>query len=164
MTQIENLPRGKRWRSQYSRVLRSYDVFKKIDCGDWSGHSLNEHYDQIYSFFVECYSLKDWIQKDLSKEDLDENVENFINQNNVLKLCADIANGKKHLELNKPPRYGLDTNLQHEVHLNEDEDTPKVRTKIYIHSDSGIPLDSFGVATQCVLKWTEFLKRNGLLP
>lgn len=164
MTQIENLPKGKRYLSQYSSVLHSYDVFKKIDCGDWSGHSLKEHHDQMHAFFVECYSLKDWIKNDISEEDLDENVENFINKNVCLKLCADIANGKKHLELNKPPRYGVDTNLRYEVHLNEVENNPRVRTKMYIDSDSGIRLDSFDVATQCLLKWTEFLKRNSLLP
>jgi hypothetical protein len=163
MTQIEKLPRGRRFLSQYSRMLRSYEQFKRIENGDWPGHSLQEHHDQMYSFFIECYTLKDWIKKDILNEDLDEPVENFINKNDCLKLCADIANGKKHLELDRPPRYGVDTRLGYEVHLNESDENTTVHTKMYVYSDSRDRFDSFDIATQCVEKWTEFLKRNGLL-
>ena len=58
--------------------------------------------DYAHNFFLFCYHIKDWIKNDPAVDkSVKDAVEDYINQNNCLKICADIANGIKHLSLEK---------------------------------------------------------------
>ena len=46
---------------------------------------------------MNCHHLKDWIKNDSAAASVANNVENYINNNPDLSLCADICNGVKHL-------------------------------------------------------------------
>lgn len=85
------------WLSQYWRMRR------------WAGRAkiaLNkkvpseEELDDVYAFFVIAFSLKEWLVKSerVSVENLDKNIKNF----KYWKICRDIANGVKHMELRAP--------------------------------------------------------------
>ena len=81
----------------------------------------------MLAFFMNCYHLKDWIKNDISDTSLNAAVEDYINQNACLKLCADICNGAKHLDLTHS-RFGEGTSIGTEVHLDESQkNSPVIR-------------------------------------
>ena len=64
--------------------------------------NLNDIEDEITSYFIWVWNLKDYL-KGLSKfigRDPKE-IESFVNSDNSLTICADIANRLKHGDLNK---------------------------------------------------------------
>ena len=145
---------------QFERVKRYYERFKEIDEG--RQHCLPSAYyeDDVYSFFINCHHLKDCIinGNTITKE----TVEDFIEKNDCLKICADICNGVKHL--NRKPaliRSGKERKIEfkaYNVTISEGAGAPPpaIRIKFFIEEN----LDTFKVATECVQKWEEFINKN----
>ncbi|MBT9175699.1 MAG: hypothetical protein DDT22_01383 [candidate division WS2 bacterium] len=150
---------------QFERMKRWYECIKKIDQG--RPHNLsfvnlpsNYFYDEVYTFFLNCYHLKDWIQNDDTVKLPKENVENFINQNECMRVCADICNGIKHLrrESNrsgKDPKFG---GREFSLSLGGGPE-PMIKVKFSIKTKTGT-IDAFELASECVQKWEEFIKDN----
>ena len=88
---------------QFDRVKRWYQRFVTIDEGRQHSLPSDNYQDEVYAFFLNCYHLKDWIKNDESIGVAEAEVEDFINNNNDLKLCGDICNNNKHLTLDSPP-------------------------------------------------------------
>jgi hypothetical protein len=62
--------------------------------------------DDCISFFMHCYHIKDWVQHlCCHTKEQKQAVEDFINQHEELKICADICNGSKHYKLRSIGRY-----------------------------------------------------------
>ena len=55
--------------------------------------------DAFINFYLLAYSLKEWL-----KIEGFSSVEDYINNNLELSICADLCNITKHRKLNKPPR------------------------------------------------------------
>lgn len=59
-----------------------------------------DYKDDLDSFFVECWSLKDWIKNDpkvINKiHDITSVLERYISSDINLQICADLANRNKH--------------------------------------------------------------------
>src|SRR2546422_7357586 len=90
MVQLSVLARG--WREQYDRMLRWFERLHEPGIPD------ERRRDDYYAFFVICYHLKDWLQKDpLVPASVRKSVEKFIDTSPSLRMCADITNGVKHL-------------------------------------------------------------------
>ncbi len=159
MTQLRNLPKGQLCIDQLYRVFRWYDRFKEINGGTQKDASFEGQFDDVLAFFMSCYHLKDWIKNDISNTHLNRVVEDYIDQNDCLKLCADICNGAKHLDLTHS-RFGEETSMRTEVHLDLFQPNPPVIRKWYIKSDSGQEFDAFDVATQCVKRWVDFFNQH----
>ena len=84
-------------------MKRSYAKFAAIDQGRVHDKSSENYDDEVYAFFLNCYHLKDWIKNDGAAGVSAQNrVEAFINSSRPLKLCADICNAHKHLQLKSP--------------------------------------------------------------
>jgi len=159
MTRNRHLPRGRSCIDQFERMIRWYRRYQQINEGTQRGASFEGQYDDMLAFFMNCYHLKDWIKNDIADESFNRVVEDYINQNDCLKLCADICNGAKHLDVTRS-RFGEGTAIRTEVHLDESQDNPPVIRKWYITSESGQVFDSFDIATQCVEKWVEFFRQH----
>jgi len=94
------------WKEQFERVKRSLNRIENRN-EDLTPY----HEDDFWHFFQDCYHLKDWIKNDSSipknikGEYIDKNhkeghkVEECINANTNLSMCADLANKSKHLKL-----------------------------------------------------------------
>lgn len=68
--------------------------------------SQTEHEDFLWSFFQNCWHLKDWIKNDpTTSSGVVNGIESDINRYDSLKISADLANGSKHLVLLRPPRH-----------------------------------------------------------
>lgn len=145
---------------QFRRVKRWYERFKKIDQGIPHNRSSESYQDEVYTFFQNCHHLKDWIKNDDAvSTHTKEKVEDFIGQEDCLKLCADICNGTKHLKLNrersrKSPEFG---SRRYVLALGGKE--PVIQVKWSITTKTGI-IDAFQLASECLQKWEEFLKEN----
>ncbi len=81
---------------QFARVQR---FLKRIENQD---RDSNDYDDDFWSFFQNCWHLKDWIKYDDSiSSDICKSIEegalNFLS----LRICADLCNRSKHLKLTR---------------------------------------------------------------
>jgi hypothetical protein len=61
-----------------------------------------EFQDIVWSFFQHCWHLKDWVKHDpLATESQRENVCRKAYASPLLKICRDLCNGTKHLNLDQ---------------------------------------------------------------
>ena len=151
------------YQEQFDRVKRFYEHFKLIN--DGLPLPCNDKYkiydlDEIYAFFIFCYHLKDWIKNDDSVDKpIREEVEDFVSENDCLKVCADICNGLKHLVLN-PNRMRSEKQPEFKskkVSVNfKGKEQPVMKVKFFVSTDSG-KKDAFELATECLKTWEKFI-------
>jgi hypothetical protein len=146
---------------QYDRVKRWYQRFVAINEGRQHDLPSDNYQDEVYAFFLNCYHLKDWIKNDKSLMVDKNKVEEFINTSQELRLCADICNSIKHLEIIKPrsdkdPQFGK---RKFSVTVGGPPTTISVR---YTIDTSSGPIDAFELATRCLKAWEDFFKLNHL--
>lgn len=116
--------------------------------------------DEVYSFCSNCYHLKDWLINDSGFPVSRTDVENYINANQELQLCADICNAHKHLRLDSPrstenPRVG-----GHKIDLKLEAGEAVIKIKFTIDTESG-PRDAFELASRCLELWKAFIINKG---
>ena len=152
-----------KWREQYDRTERWYDRFRTIDSGRAHDVSSDNYVDEIYAFFLNCYHLKDWIKNDTSLPDAVRSaVEHFIDSKRSLRLCADVCNGLKHLELKRDrsgekPKFGR---KQFDVGLGAGVPTT-ISVKCEITTETGT-VDAFQLATEALESWKKFMMQHSL--
>jgi hypothetical protein len=152
-----------KYNEQFERVKRYYERFKEIDQG--KPHCLPTPYyeDDVYSFFIHCHHLKDWIENDPTVSVSKQEVEDFVYANpanNALRICADICNGAKHLK-RIPSKIvsGRERDIKNKAFtlniIEGSSEPPTIAIKFAI--DEGV--DAFKIATECLEKWEEFIKK-----
>jgi len=144
---------------QFERVQRYHQRLQEIEHGRVHDRPSDFYDDEFLTFFLHCYHLKDWIKNDdLVPESARENVENFIEENQCFHYCADIANGAKHLKLNrrrvdekitKGPRH-------FELELTVGKKDAIIREK-YSFLIGSLKIDGYELATECLQKWQKFI-------
>ena len=153
-----------RYREQYNRMRRWYERFSAIDQGREHSVYSDNYLDEIYSFFQNCYHLKDWIIVDKAiPADVKGSVETYINSNRSLRLCADICNSLKHLHItsNRSGESPAFSRKRFAVGLGAGVSTT-ISLKYAVDTNSGSK-DAFRLATDCVTAWDTFLQSRGLL-
>jgi len=156
------MTRLQKFQQQFERVKRFYELFRKIDEGVPINFPTNYLEDIVYSFFIFCYHLKDWIINDDTVEMSEKEVENFINQNECLTICANLCNGIKHYKLrSKHGRHELGGEFKtKKVYAEYAGGTSlNIRIKFNILTPTK-DIDAFKLATECLQKWEEFIKGN----
>jgi hypothetical protein len=144
----------RKYEEQLRRVNRWFALFETINTGIRHVIESEHYHDFVYSFFINCYHLKDWIiHDDTVDEDVKSEVSKFIKNDYHMKLCAKICNGTKHLIVNPDmPKF---KGRKHELDLGGQEG-PIYRCKFKIQTSQG-ELDAFELATKCVTKWQKFI-------
>jgi hypothetical protein len=145
---------------QLDRLERCYQRLAEIDQGRRHDMGCENYRDEVYSFFLNCYHLKDWLINDSGFPGSSPKVETYINANQELQLCADICNAHKHLRLDNPrssenPRVG-----GQKIDLSLGAREPVIKIKYTIDTASG-PRDAFELATRCLKLWRDFIIING---
>ena len=145
-----------RYQEQFDRLQRSYNRFQDINDGRPHSRQSDYYTDDMYSFFMNCYHLKDWLVNDAEFSASSADLEGFINSNKELQLCADICNAQKHLLLtnrrsNENPSLGQRLN---KLLLGGGE--PKISVTFMINTSSG-QIDAFELATKCIELWRQFI-------
>jgi len=148
---------------QFKRVRRWYERFESIKNGRIHDKPSEFYEDDVYSFFMNCYHLKDWIRNDPTVASVANKVEEYINNNLDLKLCADLCNSLKHLCLNEnihPPRSREDPRFGKKSAL-YDIAKNSIKFNYTIDTLSG-NRDAFDIATKCIEAWDKFYFDNNL--
>ncbi len=151
------------YHTQYNRMKRWYERFVAIDQGRLHDTSSDNYLDEIYAFFMNCYHLKDWIKNDNTvATHVQDSVETYINSNRSLRLCADICNSLKHLQLissrsGENPTFG-----KKQFALNLGSGLPTTISLKYELDTTNGSEDAFDLATECIAAWDTFIENNGL--
>lgn len=149
---MEQFERAKRY---LSRVEGFYEgVFSS------SGHDKEAYDDDVVSFFIHCYHIRDWIIHLNTLDITAKQVDGYIDQHKALKVCADLANGSKHCRLTRSMR------TERQPHITGKErhtstwltgggggEVMKCKYTIVSNTET---LDALELARECVELW-EFL-------
>jgi hypothetical protein len=151
------------WRQQWDRVNRWYGEFQLTN--DGRPHTRNSDYyvDEVYAFFQNCHHLKDWLKNDPTTIHRCRDVEDVLKASVNLRLCGDLANATKHLQLNQRTHTGdrkIGFGSRHfDLELG---DPPTVNVRFVVES-GGQKHDAFDIATKCIEEWEHYLRTKGLL-
>lgn len=88
---------GQGWRDQWNRVQRRLDCIRSIYVGRAGG--TESAVDDVQSFFEAIHHLKDWLANNSASGVTKADGDALINSSATLQVCADLANGAKHLVL-----------------------------------------------------------------
>jgi len=155
MPLLGHLPWGHSLHIHIQRVNRWYTRLNNLYRG-----SIQEHpemaLDQMLVFFIFCHQLKDWMIKETSIPKL--LIEEYVSQNACLAICADLANGVKHLGVGDrhAPRTGGDLRAR-EAYIITDSGSVLPRPIITL---DGEQVDVEDLATECIQKWNVFLQSH----
>lgn len=97
------------WEQQLDRIFRYSERFLRLVHKHEQRFERDAHefIDDIYASFIVCHSMKDWVKNDPKLNIGSHDVERFVTDTPVLAICADIANGTKHL-ICDPKRKGTE--------------------------------------------------------
>ena len=150
-----------RFLEQFERVKR---YLNKIEDQDRDSTAYD---DDLWSFFQNCYHLKDWIKNDPDIGDgIKETVEKFVQSNKELRICADLANRSKHLELDRPPREDAKVTSRSTTIYAPVAGSDLVGTSTCEHIitlGDGRKCMALDVARKAVKAWESFLSENKLI-
>lgn len=149
---------GRGWQWQWERVQGHLKEVRAVYSGRDGG--TYEALDATLSFFEVIHHLKDWLGNDpssgLTKADGDALIGNSL----ILKLCADLANGSKHLSLTSTRTGDRSTSItRNDVIVSMDSGVSHV---FYVGSN-GTEYDVLQIAEAAVVEWAQYLTGKGLL-
>ncbi len=168
--------KGPAWQEQYGRARRWYRRVAVTSRPLPSDVTDDEIVDEFYAFFLFCFHLKDWLTADLKDQrpTIEDEVEGLCGRNDRrtvvgpnwwLCLCADLANGVKHLNVDRTPRFDVQARLETTVSkpsieiMNRDDLTA---TSVTINLNGKL-YDASIVARKCMNAWNTFLAERGLV-
>jgi hypothetical protein len=149
---------GPTWLEQYDRMRRWHARLH-------AARRVDDHFvDDCYAFFTCCFHLKDWLQADTAiPQEVRDAVEPYVEGNLWLRLCADLANGSKHMIVDRNPRFDHPARVEKigvlDLGFGISAMPVKPAAVIVIGSDSYSPQH---VADRCVAQWNVFLAQDGL--
>jgi hypothetical protein len=162
---------------QHERVLRFYSRITR------ENKTEPDYLDDLWSFFQNCWHLKDWIKNDpnilatmAECPSCKKNqkilvgrtkcLECEVNDCKYLPICADLANGSKHLRLNTP-RTDARMIGKIEVRIADSicTDTPNGSTTYtyFVFSNNMPSMMALDLAGNSIQEWNTLLKSWGLL-
>lgn len=150
---LEQFERAKRY------LARMENIYAGIFSG--SGHDGEAYDDDVVSFFIHCYHVRDWIVH-LNKIGVTaRQVDSYIDSHQALRICADLANGSKHCKLTRSLR------TDHQPHIagrerhtttwltgNGGGDVMKCK---YTVLSSAVVVDALELARECIQLWELYL-------
>jgi hypothetical protein len=150
---------GQGWQSQWTRVQNRLNGVRSVYAGLAGGTDVA--LDTTLSFFEAVHHLKDWLRNDKSSGITRGDVDALIGGSLMLQLCADLANGSKHLVLTSTRTGDKSTAItRNDVNVFLGMGTSAHR--FYVQS-GGTEYDVLRIAESAVGEWEKFLTRKGLL-
>lgn len=144
------------WKQQWQRVLR---FLERID-GPQGGSS-DDYDDDLISFFMHCWHLKDWIKYDVNVDErVRKKIEDEVEKKPNLIMCADLANRSKHFTLLSKRLDAAITNRDVRIRVG---DKRGAICEHWITCEDGSKYNAKDVARGAVKEWEDFLKSNSLI-
>jgi hypothetical protein len=95
------------WKRRWENIKLALQALNAPHTESMGRDTIHAAVQQLYSFFVQAYHLKDALIDEAPSLGLTRAViEATINSNRILSLLADLANQEKHRTLANPPRSG----------------------------------------------------------
>lgn len=148
------------WRGQYERTLRWYQRVCEYPATEPSSPQADEYLDYALAFYLNCFSLRDWLAN--SGVATREELNTLFESNSDLGICRDICNGAKHFEIRDPSvdaQLSIVRNVVADPYFGRSA-YPGKRLIIYAGDHER---DLRTLATNCVDAWRVFLANKGLL-
>jgi hypothetical protein len=157
---MEQLERAKRY---LSKLRYSYEGIQEPS----AMFSIDNPTDDCISFFMHCYHIKDWVkQLYCSTKEERQEVEDFIDANEELKVCADLCNGSKHFKLRSASSYRSGepqavavTDHQLVIYATGSRSMELHKCTFSITSDSA-SYDALQLAESCMILWKEYITQH----
>lgn len=150
---MEQLNRAKRY------LVRVEKLYKGIFSSE--GHDTDAYDDDVISFFIHCYHIRDWIVYMCNPAPTLKQIDEFINRNRSLMICADLANGSKHCRLTRklrtekqPQVYGKERHTSLWLTGNGGGEVMKCTYAIVSNNEE---LDALALAKESIKLWESFL-------
>jgi len=141
---------------QWKRVLR---WLERIEA---TPRNSTEYDDFIWAFFQNCWHMKDWIKNDqLLSSSFRSGIEGMALRERSLRVCADLANGTKHFELQKP-KNGAGAKHSHRVLKVVAGDSSKTQIDYFLMLGDGSQVNARAIAREAVEAWRRLLTAEGL--
>ncbi len=150
---LEQFERTKRY------LVRIENIYKGIFSS--SGHDKESYDDDVVSFFIHCYHIRDWIIH-LNKLGVKaKEIDAYINQHLPLRICADLANGSKHCNLTRSMRTERQPHISGKQRrtstwMTGDGGGEVMKCKYTIVSDDKL-IDALDLARECVALWEDYI-------
>lgn len=147
---------------QLKRAERYLARVRAIYTGTFAhSHDQRDYEDDLLSFFMHCYHIRDWIVHLNSVGLTAKDVDNFINANRCLQLCADLCNGTKHCKLDRAARSGSQPHISGKAYtastwFTGSEGGEVLRAKYVIITSNG-SVDALQLAEDCMECWSKFV-------
>lgn len=143
-------------KDQFDRVLRYLNRIEDQNRGSI------EYDDDLWSFFQNCWHLKDWIKNDqTAPPELRNNIEKIVKDYLNIIVCADLANRTKHLHLSlNPCRFDAKV-IQRNATASISRNIPSTCEHIIALND-GRRVVALKVAREATLEWKIIFKKYGL--
>jgi hypothetical protein len=152
---------GEGWMFQWWRVQHRIEQVRAVYNGRHCVGDRREALDTVLSFFEAIHHLQDWLSKDTSVSFSKDDGVAVVRASPMLQLCADLANGSKHVSLTRPwtqaGRKGITRN-DATVHVG----TGNVSYAFYVESD-GEQFDVLQIAEIALIQWKSILTSKQLL-
>lgn len=139
------------WRGQWQRVRRWYS---RVQIGEPVDRE-----DFLYAFFQNCASLRDWLKYDRPESLAQRELEDLVKNHVELRLCQDISNATKHLQLSDPKMRREFAQAREYVPAPVSGGLPS--STIVLLAD-GQKYDALVLADRCIEIWHSFLETHGL--
>jgi hypothetical protein len=147
---------------QFERAKRYLIKMENLYAGIFSssGHDKEAYDDDVVSFFIHCYHIRDWLIH-LNKSGITkQQVDLYINKYQALKICSDLANGSKHYKLTRSLRtnsqpYISGTGVSSIWHTGNGGG--EVMRCIYTISSNAEFFDALELAKECIQLWGSFI-------
>lgn len=127
-----------------------------------SGHDKEAYDDDVISFFIHCYHVRDWIIH-LNKLGITaRQVDAYMDSHRALTVCADLANGSKHCKLTRSMRGNSQPHIAGKKRntttwLTGSGGGEVMKCKYTVLSDTE-SLDALELAAECVLLWESYVR------
>jgi hypothetical protein len=173
--------------SQYRRMERSFNkIIADFESTTFSKSS-EERLDDVYDFFLICYHLREWIQKDsIVEQSIKDKLPTFEKDDSTVQfqMCRDLCNKSKHATLEETKWHKPnDVNTKiisyggavFKASTSEIEEAQKKKESIHLKSEDGIFMGNYlvafkenqydlkGVVQACMHVWKDFFEKNDLL-
>ena len=133
----------------------SQDIFEKLQ-RDSEILERETSGDGVFNFVITAYSLWDWIQKDPEfKSVLNDTLKKKIWQNKYFRVCRDLANASKHMEITYKPSVS-ETRLTGGYGTNYGLDYGMGAGHIVISLDNGEIIHFSELKSEIMNLWTNF--------
>lgn len=149
---MEQLDRARRY---LQRIERQY-----VGLFSSSGHDEQEAFDDVISFFIHCYHVRDWALHECDSCVSARVIDAFIDSHQALKICADLANGLKHCKLTRSLRTGhqpsvTDRQTQTSTWFTGDGGGEVLKCSYRVTSNDQ-SYDVLSLARECITLWEFF--------